>query len=159
MKDSVKFKLRIIFTIYCAIMIYLLFGQRILWVQFHNYIEQLKSSYNIIPFKTIKDFMRVLENNSNPTRIYHAVVNLIGNVAMFVPLGFLLPCMWEKLRKFIRFIGYVIGIVLLIEVTQFTTLLGSLDIDDFILNTIGAIIGFIIFKIVLTINGKHKTIT
>ena len=43
-------------------------------------------------------------------------------------------------------IGTIIILILLVEIFQFLTFSGSADIDDIILNTIGAIIGYIIVQ-------------
>lgn len=148
---------KMLFGIYCIVMLYLLFGQRIGWASFENYFEHISLSYNIIPFKTIRDFMdNIYSQTINPYYIRHAIINLIGNVVMFVPLGFFLPSLWAKLQKFWKFILCIIGIILAIEIIQLVTLLGSLDIDDLILNTLGAIVGFIIYKISVKLIAKHK---
>ena len=72
---------------------------------------------------------------------------------MFIPLGFLIPAIWEKTRSFCMFILTASIILIAIETIQLFTLLGSMDIDDFILNIIGTIIGYLIF-VVLFDSGK-----
>ncbi|MGN0483161.1 MAG: VanZ family protein [Lachnospiraceae bacterium] len=72
---------------------------------------------------------------------------VVENVLMFVPLGILLPIIWEKQRK-----GYVLLLTaffssVAIEVTQFLTQRGYCQTDDVMTNTIGAGIGFLIFQI------------
>ena len=67
---------------------------------------------------------------------------------MFIPLGFLLPCLWPRLRSFGRFLPAIVAIIVVIELTQLFTLLGSCDIDDLLLNTIGAVIGFGLLRLV-----------
>ena len=81
-----------------------------------------------------------------------AVINLAGNVVMFVPLGALLPAANGKLRKFFRTFFACAGLILVVEVLQLFTLLGSFDVDDIILNLSGMLVGFILFAIF----GKKK---
>ncbi len=70
----------------------------------------------------------------------------ILNIIMFIPLGFLLPYIWKSFRnlKYIIFSSFIFS--LSIELTQLLNR-RTTDIDDLIMNTIGGILGFIIFKI------------
>lgn len=71
---------------------------------------------------------------------------LITNVVMFIPLGFLLPVVFQKLRRFLPALGTVTGVTLLIEITQF--FIGrSADIDDVIMNAAGGALGYLIFHL------------
>lgn len=134
----------ILFGVYCILMIWLLFGQRIGFLAEGSYIEKLVSRTNLIPFATITHQLSLIAEGSARTR--HCVVNLVGNVIMFIPLGLLMPPIWKKLASFGRFILAVPIIILCVEVIQLFTLLGSMDIDDLILNVLGAAIGFVIYK-------------
>lgn len=68
-----------------------------------------------------------------------SITNVIFNVALFVPFG-LLVAMLLAYRPFPRrrTVWIAAGVSLLIEVTQFVFYLGFSDIDDIILNVIGA---------------------
>lgn len=77
-----------------------------------------------------------------------------GNVILFFPLGFLLPLINRVASKFGR--ALVIGMICSagIEILQLTidTILRynyrTCDVDDFILNTCGFVIGFVVLSIV-----------
>ena len=69
------------------------------------------------------------------------------NVILFVPLGFLIPVVWEKGRRFWYIFRTGIGLSLIIEASQLLNN-RSFDVDDLILNTVGGIIGFLVFMIV-----------
>jgi len=73
---------------------------------------------------------------------------LVGNVIMFIPLGYLLPNIWKKLQKFYKTALVAIGIVSVAEILQYLTGLGSFDVDDFILNCFGITVGYIVWKII-----------
>lgn len=76
------------------------------------------------------------------------VNHLLQNVAMFIPLGVLLPFVYpEKLDAW----GHVILIALmattLIETVQFFLLLGQADLTDIVTNILGAAVGFLGYRI------------
>ena len=101
-------------------------------------------NYNIIPFKTIIDYINLVHNsylNSN------AIVNLFGNIIAFMPMAFFLPILFRKERKFKNFLITMILVILCIELTQLITNTGRCDIDDFILNLLGSILMYLFIRI------------
>ena len=68
--------------------------------------------------------------------------NFIGNIILFVPIGLLFPIMtgWNK-----RTIIVGAAFSFLIEAIQLITRKGCFDPDDALLNTIGCLIGYVIF--------------
>ena len=144
------------FLIYGLLMIYLLFGQRMGQFPTGTYWEQIRANLNWKPLDTVWRFCWVLRNSADSAALRHAVVNLAGNVVMFVPLGFLTPCIWGKVQKFWRHFLCMVLIIVGIEVLQLFTLLGSCDVDDLILNLVGTTIGFLAWKIADYFYGKNK---
>lgn len=69
-------------------------------------------------------------------------LNILLNIAMFVPLGILVPLIWPGLRKGYRMLPVAFGASLSIEIIQFITGSGLFDVDDLFTNTLGAAIGF-----------------
>ena len=135
---------RWIFGIYCAVMIWLLFLQRSPRTIESGYLETMRQNLNLLPGDTIRRFVAVWN-----TPVYHraAIVNLIGNVVMFIPLGFGLPWAHDGLRRFWKTLLFSAGIIALVELTQLVTLLGRCDVDDLILNLIGAAAGYLLWRI------------
>ncbi len=146
MSKRIRTASKIAFALYALVMLWLLFGQRFGWDAETPYLVQLKEHYNFIPFKTIMLFVRLTENSTSHYWIRHAIINLLGNVVMFVPLG-LLPIIFEKLKSVFKYLSVVALIIIVIEAVQFFTLLGSMDIDDFLLNIVGALIGYLLFRL------------
>lgn len=73
------------------------------------------------------------------------IVNIFGNILMFVPFGFL-GIVFPKLSNFwILILDFLFAIIIL-ESFQYFTRLGVFDIDDVILNTVGVAIGFWIYR-------------
>lgn len=138
MTETQKFR-RWIFGIYCALMIWLLFLQRRPRVIDSDYLLTIRQNLNLLPGDTIRRFLAVWN-----TPVYHraAIVNLIGNVIMFIPLGFCLPWAHEGLRRFWKTLLLSAGIIVLVEIVQLATLLGHCDVDDLILNLIGVTAGY-----------------
>ncbi len=75
------------------------------------------------------------------------IINLIGNIGVFVPFGVFLPLMMRG-RLIKALVAFVIG-VLILESAQLLSKRGSFDIDDLILNSFGFIFGYgayLVFK-------------
>ncbi len=106
-----------------------------------NYINH---SLNLIPFATIRRFISEF-NTLYPARTI--IYNLLGNFVCMMPLSLLLPLLFKKQNKWYIFLLTITIFVLGIEITQFITLSGSCDIDDLILNVLGAFIFYSILKI------------
>ena len=131
--------LRAAFLGYAVWMLWLLFGQRL---GTEVYSQELAKSMNLQPFTTIKHYIALLDNG-NPGLVRHAIINLAGNVFMFIPLGFFLPRIFPKLRSFFKTLLCCICIIAAVELAQYYSLLGTCDIDDLILNTVGVCIGYL----------------
>ena len=145
----------VLFLLYALLMLWLLFGQRMGQTSSATYWQRLLANLNLQPMDTLWRFWWVLQHSEKPAEIRHAVVNLAGNVVMFLPLGYLTPCIWGKVQKFRWHFLYMVLIILGIEVLQLFTLLGSCDVDDLILNLVGTTLGYIFWKIA-SVLGKKK---
>ena len=132
-----KLFLKIVLAIaYIVILYYLLFKAEALGR------SVAAGSYNLIPFHEIRRYL----SNINTLGLVAVGANLLGNVILFVPLGYFLPSFFarERLRPHFT-IPICMCISIAVEVSQFMTHTGSLDVDDVILNTIGGIIGYLIY--------------
>ncbi|MCM3573928.1 MULTISPECIES: VanZ family protein [Mesobacillus] len=109
--------------------------------------------YNIIPFKTITDYIKASSHiNQN---IWMS--NLFGNVLAFFPMGVFLPWLFKRFIGFWRTTSTVFLATLTVEILQFATRVGSFDIDDIILNTLGGAIGYLLIKIIYLLLLKERT--
>lgn len=101
---------------------------------------------NYIPFlETINMF------NNDFVNIHLALYNVLGNILLFIPLGFCIPLFFYKKNKLTKVILYGFTTSLTIELLQLFTPYNFTDIDDIIFNTFGAVLGFIIFNIIYII--------
>lgn len=107
------------------------------------YVQTIASghrSYNLIPMSTVGAYLFTQDDRVSDWGSV-AFLNLAANVALFVPLGFLAPLAGERSRRLRSVLVLGVTVSLFIEVSQF--LIGrSADIDDVILNVIGAGIGY-----------------
>lgn len=102
--------------------------------------------YNLVPFTTINQFL-VVENFNYKVWI----INLLGNIGVFIPFGILLPLVFDN--KFIKLLIIFESGLIILEVLQLLTRRGSFDVDDLILNTIGASIGYLIYRLISKFRG------
>ena len=138
--------LRTAFVLYSALMLWLLF---IRWrsVEVTDYWSQLAGRVNLVPFSSMGSMLRTLWNNPYPAVLWTVVYNIGGNIAMFVPLGFFLRTLFPKCRKFLRCMGTVAVIMATVELCQLLTLRGFCEVDDLLLNLLGAAAGWWLAKI------------
>jgi glycopeptide antibiotics resistance protein len=108
--------------------------------------------YNIIPFKTITDYIKASSHINQSIWMS----NLFGNVLAFFPLGIFLPWLFERFLGFWRTIITVFLATSSVEILQFATRVGSFDIDDIILNTIGGALGYLLIRIFYLLIMKGK---
>lgn len=78
------------------------------------------------------------------------------NILMLIPLGFLLPFIWPATAKLICTVLYGFSFSVLIEVSQLFTMVRTTDIDDILMNTLGALIGYLLFRILVRRKGQEK---
>lgn len=69
------------------------------------------------------------------------------NIILFIPLGFLLPLIWDNFRSAKNTILFGFGLSLVIEISQIFTYRAT-DIDDLITNTVGTLLGYLIARFV-----------
>ena len=102
------------------------------------------SPQNFVPFKTITTYVSAIFTGNMNVDI--PIRNLIGNVFLFFPMGIYLPYFNQKLRNLKTYASFMAIFIIIIEILQLFTRVGSFDIDDFILNMLGAVIGYAVWK-------------
>ena len=132
-----------IFILYLIFMVWVLLGRNRFDIG-KPYWEEVQLNINLLPFSTIKGYLHILVNNTNSHLVPHVLLNLIGNVVSFIPLGFFMSYLFVCEKTFRRFLFHNVLLISGIELIQLFALRGSCDIDDLILNVSGSIIGFFI---------------
>lgn len=108
---------------------------------------------NLIPFKTILPYLLGKQG------LIIGGINIVGNIILLVPIGFLVPFVFRNITwKIALALAVVAG--LMIEGMQAVLHEGIFDIDDVILNALGVMIGYWVFVILANWlrSGKYKTI-
>ena len=135
-KDTVQPKREVIlniFFLYLLIVLYLTLNP------FHFTPPSMKDNINLVPY------VQILYQYTYKPPIFW-ILYTIGNVLLFIPFGFLFPSIYLKKFKMLVTITLAALCSLLIEITQyFFTVDRAADIDDLILNIIGAIVGYFLF--------------
>ena len=94
-----------------------------------RYKFKLRNNLNFIPFSEEID-----------------ILGYLLNVLLFIPWGIILPLIWDKMECFVYVAAAGFSFSLLIEMSQLLNIRAT-DVDDLILNTAGAIVGFGLYKL------------
>lgn len=104
----------------------------------------------LVPFQTIMEYV----GNARAINDWF-VKNLACNLIMFMPYGFLVPC-FSKIKGWKLIVsGCLLSVF--IEILQYITAFGQMDIDDVILNTLGTVVGYAGFLIIRYMKRKIKS--
>lgn len=113
-------------------------------------INSFSGSVNLVPFQVIVDTWREAKLNHNFEPL---IISLAGNIGIFIPMGFFIPLLWRRTFKQTVLISFFASLT--IELCQLPQLRCS-DIDDLWMNTLGALIGWIIYFL---LNGLKPKMT
>ena len=143
--------------------LFIIYGCSVLWLTLVNRLELDVSRVRWDPFYVIRLLTNcalktnkfpayvcknALKNSKNLLDSIHAtpIEDLLLNIILFMPLGFLLPYIWPKFNWW-KTVLLALAISTTIETTQYFAHWGCLGIDDMFNNTLGACIGYLCFKI------------
>ncbi len=145
----------VIFALYLALLVNFTFfdgnfgraaEERFSSMSLSEYFEQRG---NLVPFRTVSRMTKALiAGNYNAS---HYAVNIAGNLAAFAPFALFLPLLFKKCGKLVVFFAATSAAILAVEICQLLLRVGSFDVDDYILNILGALI---LFGILATKAGK-----
>lgn len=152
MKTETKRKIRIVgrilFILYLLALVYFLF-----LAEGYGRVDMQKRDYqyNLELFREIRRFWVY----RHKVGLFAAFLNIGGNVIGFLPFGFILPVMHRNMNRFwlVTLLGFSLS--LLVESVQLVCRVGSFDVDDLLLNTVGAALGYIAFAVCDKIRRIH----
>lgn len=139
---------RICFVIYMIVLVYFLllsdgFGRS------EGYSDY---RYNLVPFQEIIRFIKY--------RAYidfqSVIINLLGNVVAFMPFGALIRWVVNRRMRWYQAVAYTFLFSLCVELLQLVAMVGVFDVDDLILNTLGGLLGFFVYYLLLLINRRSE---
>ncbi len=104
----------------------------------------------IMPFQSIMKYY-------NSGNIWASILNVIGNIVVFIPFGIYLM-LYTKKNTSVKATTTVFFTSLSVEVIQFVLDIGIADVDDIILNVIGGIVGVLGYKFLKLIFKQDKKV-
>lgn len=114
------------------------------------------STANFTLGKSIRMYIKYF----NKFPFWNGFANLVGNILVFIPYGFVLPKAYPRCGKWWRIFYCAVGFVMCVELFQLFSAFGAFDVDDILLNVSGAMIGYSLFwilrKIEIGIKVKKK---
>ena len=130
---SVKISLGIA---YLGLLIFLLF--------FAPFRNNTATTVNLIPFKSIAPL--TVYTFTSGHGFLHWLINVPGNIVAFIPLPFIFQLVRKSKPKLLMLIFISAIIPLIIELAQYLFQAGSCDIDDWMLNFMGMIFGYMLLR-------------
>lgn len=115
------------------------------------------SGINLKPFYTIRNYLTAYELGNITKEL--VVINLIGNLAAFAPMAIFLPALFRVEHNFLVFFLTIFLMVATVEGVQYFTGTGSCDVDDLILNVVGAMVIWVIllpWRIIMKYKGRWQ---
>lgn len=138
-RDRIRTLSRIAFMLYMLVLVYFL----LLSDGFGRTVQRDEFQFNLVPFVEIIRFVRYREYLG----FYNVIINLAGNVIAFIPFGALIRWVINRSVKWYQVAGYTFLFSLSVELLQLVAKVGSFDVDDLLLNTLGGLIGFFVYCI------------
>lgn len=142
-QNAARYIMLALFAVYITALVFLLLA-RTPYDESVSYQSLIKPA----PFETIRSQIRYARYSHNGNFVRYGVSNLLGNAVLFLPMGIFLPCIFKKLRRIYKTVPLIMGMVVLVELLQLATKRGFADIDDLILNTVGAAVGYFTYCLV-----------
>ena len=139
---------------YSLLLLKILFLSRVSFSELFVGVRTAFESVNLIPFSSIGGY--IFGDADGVGRF--AFGNIIGNIVIFVPLGAFLPLFKKDKRVLVNFL-IISGTSLLVELIQGLLAIGTFDIDDLILNSLGGLVGILAYKGLATIFKDDKKVS
>nr|WP_297174524.1 VanZ family protein [uncultured Agathobaculum sp.] len=136
----------LLFWYYLWVLANVLFFDNAFGRGFHLGVDYINyGAVNLEPLRTIRNYLIAYGYDNISLRL--VVLNLLGNLAAFAPLGVFLPALFRWQRSIFFFAASLALGITAIEVAQVYTGAGSCDVDDLILNLAGALIVFVFCRV------------
>ena len=137
-KEKGRARAVIAFLLYLILLCYFLF-----FSEGMGRTAELEYRYNLTLFREIKRFVY----NVNVLGWKAVIVNVVGNVVAFMPFGYFIPRICKIHIGAFSVVLFSFEFSVLVEFLQLITKLGCFDVDDLILNTLGTVLGYVIFRL------------
>lgn len=152
MKKFIRNVLALAFIGYMVLLIYFLFFSE----EYGRTTQYIDYQYNLTLFRELSRYIKYRD----VVGFDYFLINVVGNVAVFMPFGFFVPSLEKKRRgavlEFVKItlLGFLFSLA--VETVQLVTKVGCFDVDDLLLNTVGVALGYICYGICRWILAKRK---
>jgi glycopeptide antibiotics resistance protein len=104
-----------------------------------------KNKLNLIPFNTVLQYFSFTDMSD----LLDFIINIFGNLIVFMPVGMFIQVffgnrIWSSRISYVLIIGFLFSLG--VESTQLIMSVGVFDVDDLLLNTVGALIGWYLYR-------------
>ena len=106
------------------------------WDRLHALMD---ATTNLVPFATINRYLSVLDR---PSGLGLFLYNVVGNMVILIPFGYLMPLAANRMKSLAWVALMGLGLIICMELLQYVSMSGTLDVDDVLLNLIGVLVGF-----------------
>lgn len=136
----------VLFMTYICVLVYFLFFSEMMGRSVGNDYQ-----LNLVLFREIRRFYTKRQVLGNSV----VWMNIAGNIAAFVPFGIFVMPVSNRRINFLETVIITFNVSLCVEIIQLVTKVGSFDVDDLLLNTIGGLIGAGIYVVYAMIERKR----
>ncbi len=145
MKKLIYTTYPIFINVYTVVVLYLMFFA--FWRGYYSQVESIHLEIRPWPFQSIQYLLDVESN------FWTLFKNIVGNIVMFIPYGFL-GLLYPKLNRFwLLFLTFFL-IINFLEFLQYFTYRGYAEFDDVLLNSTGMILGFLLYRKFFILNSS-----
>ena len=137
--DKIQLTAAIILSVYVVLLLY--------FTMFGRYSHP-EYTYQIYFFKSYRYLFEQFD--------WQSVRQIIINIAMMIPFGFLLPVLMKNKHKYLLTLLLALLLILFIESMQMVMQCGTFEVDDVINNLIGTFIGTLLFALANRIFNNNK---
>lgn len=143
LKKLISNILTLAFVGYMVLLIYFLFFSE----EYGRTTHYTDYQYNLTLFRELSRYIKYRD----VVGIDYFLINVVGNVVVFMPFGFFVPSLEKKRRRLffdflkITVLGFLFSLT--VETVQLVTKVGCFDVDDLMLNTVGVALGYICYAV------------
>jgi glycopeptide antibiotics resistance protein len=137
----------ILFALYLILLCYFLFFSE----EMGRTAETAYYRYNLTLFREIR---RIFKARKAYPQMF--LLNIVGNVVGFMPFGYLVPKLTRRNTTFFFTALFSFELSLCVETLQLVFKRGCFDVDDLLLNTLGGMLGYLVYYLVHYIFNRRK---
>ena len=135
--------IRLVFAVYvlCVLALTLL-DRSPSSIPFKDYVVRFSE---FVPFKIFAEYAEMIRLDI--LTVWDVIYQIAGNLFLFFPFGVLFPASFPKIREAKKCLPIALSSIFVIELSQLLLKMGSFDITDVMLNMLGAVLGYLLYRL------------